>query len=438
MVPLTASAFARGQVTVIVSGQGGRVSSSDAGLSCDAGATCSQWVRLGQELRLRLNPAPFFGLSAWGGLCADAGASPCALNVTGNVSVSATFARMNTVFVTEQQFNGNLDGGAGATQRCVSAAIDAGFAQPTSYVAWLGDSALPQSATAPARLVGSRGWARTDGLPVADTAADFAAGRFIYPPNLTALGRRDAYDRVWSGHFPDGGVATDTCLNWSNGSFGLRGQLGFASASGDAWTQGDTHPCGLSYALYCVGTGANAQPVVNEPPPGSRRAFLSSPVTANLSNAAADLQCQSEAASAGLAGATRYKVLRSDVNASGLSRFTPDGGAWYRLDDALWATPENLANASQTPTTPLDVLANGQRVPETAPVPVWTGGSILSATTQVASCSGWTDNGSSVGAQTGNGRSAGTESSYGAHAFIPAVGGGRPCNLMARLYCVQD
>src|SRR5258708_1795933 len=81
--------FAPITYTLAVSvGQGGKVTSSPAGIDC--GATCSASFNSGTPVTLTATPASGSVFQGWGGACTGTGA--CGLIMDAGKSVSATFA----------------------------------------------------------------------------------------------------------------------------------------------------------------------------------------------------------------------------------------------------------------------------------------------------------------------------------------------------------
>jgi endo-1,4-beta-xylanase len=82
-------------LTVTKAGTGsGTVSSSTGGISC--GSTCAATLPSGTMVTLTAAPASGSSFVSWGGACN--GSSSCVVNLTGNLSVSATFNTIATVY----------------------------------------------------------------------------------------------------------------------------------------------------------------------------------------------------------------------------------------------------------------------------------------------------------------------------------------------------
>src|SRR5437660_8296945 len=71
----------------VAGSQGGKVTSSPAGLDC--GATCSASFNSGTPVTLTASPASGWSFQGWGGACSGTGT--CSLTMTTNQNVSAAF-----------------------------------------------------------------------------------------------------------------------------------------------------------------------------------------------------------------------------------------------------------------------------------------------------------------------------------------------------------
>jgi hypothetical protein len=77
-------------LSVSVSGSG-NVTSSPSGIDC--GSTCSAKFNSGTQVTLTASPASGWTFSNWGGACSGNSAT-CALTISGDTSVSATFTQI--------------------------------------------------------------------------------------------------------------------------------------------------------------------------------------------------------------------------------------------------------------------------------------------------------------------------------------------------------
>jgi hypothetical protein len=97
-------------------------------------------------------------------------------------------------------------------------------------------------------------WVRTDGVLLAPTAAEFAAGNLLASIGVAADGTHAINWRVWTGSAAVGQVGTNTCDDWNPADAGATsGELGTASASNHRWFGGQQDTCdALGDRLYCL------------------------------------------------------------------------------------------------------------------------------------------------------------------------------------------
>lgn len=88
--------------------------------------------------------------------------------------VVGDFDRFNVIFTTSNQLPVNYALADSSFNARFEAARDAGLG--ANFRPWSSDNGLPGQF---AQLTTSRGWMRPDGMPVADTYAELAAGRFF-------------------------------------------------------------------------------------------------------------------------------------------------------------------------------------------------------------------------------------------------------------------
>ena len=184
-------------------------------------------------------------------------------------------------------------------------------------------------------------------------------------------------------------------------------------------------------SIYCFesdsGMAAVPTPVV---PANARRAFLSHTTWIPGAGAsAADLVCQSDAATAGIANASNYRaLLTTNVAATDPTRISLSGPPWFRLDGTqLVATAADLAApAADKMLTALNVDSTGSYLSN---YPAWTGSSTApSAYTNVVNCNNWTSG------------SAGVSGYWGAKnssSFAWWAGNTQACSQPAALYCFE-
>jgi hypothetical protein len=116
-----------------------------------------------------------------------------------------------TVFVTSTLHNADFGGLAGGDAICASRALAAGLSG--SFRAWLSTSyGSPASrfkyASVPYVLV--------DGTRIADDWDDLIVGNLAHPINITETGGFQPRGLVWTGTWPDGTAAAQTCSDWTD------------------------------------------------------------------------------------------------------------------------------------------------------------------------------------------------------------------------------
>jgi hypothetical protein len=324
-------------------------------------------------------------------------------------SDAAPTAKRGIVFVTSQTFNSDLDGLQGADLKCQSAAAAGGIGGGRKFVAVL----TTKSATAASRIVETPGWVMPNGVAVATSSADFAAGRILNPLRIDEFGQTISGDvpLAWSGQgFP--GLADASCSDWSsNMGTGSTGQLDTAIPLAPY-----AFPCGAAYHIICASTDAG-KPLTIAPLDASR-IF----VTKNLysGNTGADI-CQAEAQQAGINGS--FSPLRAPVSPAlqNLTFRRIDNIAVAFTVDRSWLRPSTFLNRD-----PFGNVIQPTLITDRYMVPVWTGGEINDVT---FGCKEWTvDDPSEIGR-------IGDASFATLQAFDTVV---FPCNQKAHFYCMEN
>ncbi|MBI2021483.1 DUF1554 domain-containing protein [Candidatus Daviesbacteria bacterium] len=173
---------------------------------------------------------------------------------TSNAAMSDTIR----VFVTSNNYTGNLGGVAGADAKCQESAQAANL--KGVWRAWISDS----STTSPSsRFDKDDGpYVLIDGTKIADSWLDLTDGSLFNPINITELntlktlptipGSEGKY--VWTNTSTSGGVySTDTqqnCNNWSSAGEFIGGAGGHYNDRTN-WTTGTGATCVVPEALYC-------------------------------------------------------------------------------------------------------------------------------------------------------------------------------------------
>jgi hypothetical protein len=341
----------------------------------------------------------------------------------------------NRAFVTSATFTGNLGGLSGADAKCMSAATTAG--RSGTFVAFL--SATTTDAIA--RVAGSRGWVRTDGVPVFDQITDAFPGGVMYAPiDHDEAGVRVSSlpePRIFSGSDANGRLNSnpfvETCADWIDGTSAQNALYGSYTGTGPEELDIIGEGCQLSAHLICLEIG-HAAPLA--PPSAAvtgRHVFVSSlPTGTGL--AALDAVCTSDATSAGLPGTYRAAVATSTTTIA--SRFTADARPVERIDGTVVAATTTsflsagvdlLANANQ--------MANGTFTTTT----IWTGAPdpvTVAGTGTTGACANWTDRSTSLFAVLGMVADASSPVFWGYATF----GGtnGTACSLVQPVLCLEE
>jgi hypothetical protein len=413
-VTLTLSADFWQPQTLSIQTTGGAVKILPSGARCEGPSCDGGLYHLGERVTLSAVATPGNTLQGWSGDCASSASDYCLLVMDSSKSVQATFVPANVAFVAGP-WNETYPGPASADAFCRAAATDAGLPGASTYVSWLSG----------ADRVQDLGWVRTDGKPIAARLSDLIpdGGRpqhFAYGIPASDPGSTSQFTVV-TGTLASGAVG-GTCTSWAGGGPLTYGDAWFTSSG---WTEYNTTTnCILGTAsIYCFGNfdgGTYRSPAI---PPGARRAFITS-VTGNgaTSTAAMDALCAAEAADAGLSGT--FLGLRSETTFTAASRFSLDGGGWFRTDGVAyipWA-PDLARSAGYYPAATLTTTARGAPVPAGC---VWTGYVYTPAGLAYTSCSDWTLTGGNGTSGEAHRRNFLTNSSWG-------------CASACRFYCLEE
>lgn len=154
------------------------------------------------------------------------------------------------IFVTYQQYTGNLGGLAGADAKC---ALEAQLFRFTgTFQAWLSDSTTSAASRLPHS---SQPYVLWDGTIVADDWSDLTDGTLDHSINLSAAGDVGPAD-VWTATNPAGSSVTSaSCEDWSTTfSFSLP-LTGATTVTDYRWTTNVLAlPCSTAQRLFCLRT----------------------------------------------------------------------------------------------------------------------------------------------------------------------------------------
>ena len=159
-------------------------------------------------------------------------------------------ASAKRVFLTQAAWPPTFGGVATADAHCAAEAESAGL--PGQYRAWLGD----ESTTAPSRITNSAdGYARIDGVLIANDYADLTDGSLNAPINVSAHGEAIPDVQAWSNVHLGGGTypGSAACQGWTSDSVSAYGWTGKADEATSEWTESQLLPCGPNRKahFYC-------------------------------------------------------------------------------------------------------------------------------------------------------------------------------------------
>jgi cysteine-rich repeat protein len=168
----------------------------------------------------------------------------------GDACTNACKLNARLVFVTSQEYDGNLGGFSGGDMRCQARAMAAGL--PGTYMAWLGDG---DTNTGPAQrftLKFNGLYVLPNGTKVADNWNALIDGSIDAAINITETGAmaNGSETNVWTNVDPDG-THNDQfdCGTWTNNS--QMGNRGSMTATNNQWTDNGQASCSNTYRLYC-------------------------------------------------------------------------------------------------------------------------------------------------------------------------------------------
>ena len=153
------------------------------------------------------------------------------------------------VFVTEDAFQGNFGGLAGADARCQTAARRAGL--PGVFRAWLSTSAQPAGARVVRKNVP---YVMPGGVRVADNYLDLTDGRLAHPIDRTEYGAAvPSPFLARTATAPDGQALSPTCSDWTSRRRYDGGAWGATDSLSD-WSRTGVFPgrCDYLAHLYCL------------------------------------------------------------------------------------------------------------------------------------------------------------------------------------------
>ncbi|WP_271993721.1 DUF4215 domain-containing protein [Nannocystis radixulma] len=207
----------------------------------DPGEQCDDGEDNGPEGACRINCTPALcgdGILAVVEACDDGN------NVNGD-GCNANCTLPKRVFVSSTVYTGNMGGLAGAAAACNARAAAAGLGG--TWDAWLSSA----TSTPLARFNRTTtGYARIDGVTIADDWADLVDGTLDAPISLTEFGSTFS-GSVWTGTNPDGTAGLYMCLGFTTTET-YNADVGTSSSNTSTWSKsGSPNPCSASRRIYC-------------------------------------------------------------------------------------------------------------------------------------------------------------------------------------------
>lgn len=155
------------------------------------------------------------------------------------------------VFVSSQNFTGNLGGVAGADAKCQALADQSTIARIKGHTfqAWVSTGMTPVSA----RFVhGSQPYVLGDATVVASNWQDLTKGTLSNGIDLDELGVTRTNTTAWTGTTSsNANYAGLGCGDWTVGAAGTKGVYGNVGGSGNGWSSNGVNDCNNLNALYC-------------------------------------------------------------------------------------------------------------------------------------------------------------------------------------------
>lgn len=233
--------------------------------SAGAAYRCDDWTGTAANARQGWTTATgsFWTSAGWLGTvsaqaCANPGRLLC-LELGAGTPVSPPAPAGKLAFVTSVRGPGDLGAWADAGGRtgvaagdaiCAARAQIAGLPNAARFVAWLSDG----TTGAIDRIAGEGPWTRPDGVRIAETRAELAAGMLLAPLDVTEAGAYVAGDApgagAWTGTAVGGKPSGASCEGWTSASGGA---IGTASLVDDVrWSATVDTSCSAAFALYCL------------------------------------------------------------------------------------------------------------------------------------------------------------------------------------------
>ena len=430
------------RLSLVVTGDGAGTITIDGDPMVCRGS-CEFLVGDGDTLTVQAMPTPTTRILGWSDAGAACSGTECAITIAGDTTIGLDWQlRHNIVFVTSTRTApGAIGTLAAADTICADAAAAAGL-HPSDWIAFLGtETATCPGETDPGcnpldRLdaSGARGWVNVAGDPVADTVMQLRDAAPWHAVRYDETGRGDRDREMATGMGFRLEPATGfTCTDYTVNSSDAR--VYFARSGGAARTmmsQAPNSQCSFAQGLLCFSTD-HTDPL-DAPTTTGRLAFLSETQwTPGGGIADADAVCQREACDAGLTGSadceadpgtdrTFLAYLETDGVKAG-ERFDASGPDWVRADGMPWLTTDMLSiEETRRVITRSGLLLHADGSAVVGSPHAWSG----AVNPTLGTCGDWTET-------TGQALFGTPE-----NIFTHAAGGGRNCDLVARLYCLEE
>ncbi|MDC0666680.1 DUF4215 domain-containing protein [Nannocystis radixulma] len=156
------------------------------------------------------------------------------------------------IFVTSEEFKGDLMGMSGADLKCQTAAMNAGLANAATFKAWLSSGSNWPAKRLDTSYLGM--YVLTNGTSVAENGwADLTDGELLNAVDRTETNVK-ANSAPWTNTKTDGTSAgANHCDSWTEPMPQLLGGYGFTNATDATWTDAmGTAPCDGARSLYCI------------------------------------------------------------------------------------------------------------------------------------------------------------------------------------------
>lgn len=159
-------------------------------------------------------------------------------------------ARDSVIFITSERYQGDINGLAGADQRCRMRAALAGLSGSDTFRAWLSTA----ETAAADRLLHSRGrYVLVNGLVVAEDWDGLVSGMLLHPIDVDEISQTQTLP-VWTGTLAEGlpAFGSEFCNGWTSSSGDFKGGTGNSTMADATWSFFTHAGCALDLHLYCI------------------------------------------------------------------------------------------------------------------------------------------------------------------------------------------